>query len=163
MSNHDTEMLPNSRHCFVCGMENEFGLKLRFYKQDTDTVACDHTVPERYQGYPGVVHGGIVASMLDEIVGRVFMLDDRERFMYTARLTVRYRKHVPVGKPLHLQGRVVKDRGKMAEAIGELYGPEGNLLAEAEALLVGLPESELAYADLEELGWKVYPDMEEAR
>ena len=106
------------------------------------------------------MHGGIVASMLDEVVGRVFMIDDPDRFMYTARLTTRYRKNVPTETPLRVVGQVVKDRGRTAESKAFLYGPDDELLAEAEALLVTLPEEILENVDKEELGWRVYPDEE---
>ena len=66
--------LPNSRHCFVCGLENSYGLKLAFYKDGPDKVICNYTVPHYYEGYPGVVHGGIVTSILDEAVGLQFFV-----------------------------------------------------------------------------------------
>ena len=65
-------MQPNSRHCFVCGLENNYGLKLRFKETGPGEVTADYTVPEHFQGYPGVVHGGIVTAMLDEVTGRDF-------------------------------------------------------------------------------------------
>lgn len=153
---------PNSRHCFVCGVENHYGLKLAFYTQGEEVI-CDHVVPEHYNGYPGVVHGGVVASMLDEMLGRVFMIGDHDRFMYTAKMTTRYRKPVPTEQPLRLVARAVKDRGRVAESKAELYGPQGELLAEAEALLVSLPPEVLEGTELEQLGWRVYPDVEEQR
>lgn len=105
-----------------------------------------------------MVHGGIVASMLDEVCGRVFMKAGSARFMYTARLEVRYRKNVPVGKPLMLSGQAVRDRGRMAEAKASICDEDGNLLAEANALLVEIPGDAIPPADLEALGWKVYPE-----
>ena len=154
--------LPNSMHCFVCGLENEQGLKLTFYSDGPDKVVSEYTVPEHFQGYPGVVHGGIVSTMLDEVLGRVFMNGDHDRFMYTARMTTRYRHPVPVGQPLKMVGRVVKDRKRVAEAKAELFGPDGDLLAEADALLVSLPQEVMDSEDLDALGWKVYPDEEPA-
>ncbi|OGO26532.1 MAG: hypothetical protein A2W33_03690 [Chloroflexi bacterium RBG_16_52_11] len=153
------KLQPNSRHCFVCGLANPFGLQLRFYELGPGEVGVDYTVPQHYQGYPGVVHGGVVAAMLDEVCGRVYMGGDSPRFMYTARLDVRYRQQVPVGVPLRLLGRALKDRGRTATASGEIYGPEGGLLAEAEALLVNVPEELFGMVDREALGWKVYEDQ----
>lgn len=149
---------PNSRHCFVCGLANPVGLKLRFYESAPGEVIAEYTVPEKYQGYPGVVHGGIVAAMLDEVCGRAHMQGDPPRFMFTARLEVRYRRNVPVGEPLRLVGRAGKSRGRMATASGWVYGPDGLLLAEADALLVNVPEETVRSVDLEALGWKVYED-----
>jgi acyl-coenzyme A thioesterase PaaI-like protein len=152
------ELQPNSRHCFVCGLANPNGLQLRFYQTEPDEVTADYTVPEHFQGYPGVVHGGIVAAMLDEVTGRAHMGGDPPRFMYTARLDIRYRKNVPVGQPLHLVGRAGKSRGRTATSHAMIYGPDGVLLAEADALLVDLPDESLERADLEALGWKVYEE-----
>lgn len=149
---------PNSRHCFVCGVENPYGLSLKFYEPKPGEVIVDYTVPEHFQGYPGVVHGGIVAAMLDEVAGRVHMTENPPRFMYTARLDIRYRKNVPVGKRLRIVGRAIKSKRRTATAIGEIYGPDGDLLAEAEVLLVNVPDDMLGEVDLQALGWKVYPE-----
>jgi acyl-coenzyme A thioesterase PaaI-like protein len=150
---------PNSRHCFVCGLENPFGLHLRFHTTQPGEVTVEYTVPEQFQGYPGVVHGGITAAMLDEVIGRVYMGDPAApRFMYTARLELRYRKNVPTGVPLRLVGRAIKDRGRSATASGTLYAPDGELLVEAEALLVDVPDGVLENTNLDTLGWKVYPE-----
>lgn len=151
---------PNSRHCFVCGLENPCGLHLKFYATAPGEVTVEHIVPEGYQGYPGVVHGGIVAAMLDEASGRVFMGDDpaHPRFFYTARLDIRYRKNVPVGQPLRIVGRAGKDKGRMVTATAAIYGPENDLLAEADALLVSISDETFASVDLDALGWKVYPE-----
>jgi len=148
----------NSRCCFVCGLANPIGLKLRFDLTAPGEVTTLYTVPESYQGFPGVVHGGIVAAMLDEVCGRVHMGIDPPRFMYTARLDVRYRKNVPIEQPLRIVGRAVKNKSRTATASGVIYGPDGEVLAEADALLVDVPEDFVQSADLEALGWKVYEE-----
>jgi len=150
---------PSSRQCFVCGVENPFGLHLKFYDTSPGEVLADCTLPENYQGYPGVVHGGIVAAMLDEVAGRSLMGEiDSPSFMFTAHLNIRYRKNVPVCKPLRLVGKAGERRRRTASATSEIYDQEGNLLAEAEALLVDVPDNVLEGVDLEVLGWKVYPE-----
>ena len=152
-----SNLQPNSRHCFVCGLENPFGLHLRFHTTTPGEVVVEYTVPEHYQGYPGVVHGGIVAAMLDEATGRVFMGDPvAPRFMYTARLDIRYRKNVPVGKLLKVVGRAGKNKGRTAMATGAIYDADGELLAEAEALMVDVPAGVVDMVELEAIGWKVY-------
>ena len=152
------EKQPNSLYCFVCGLENTLGLKLAFYHTADGEVSADYTVSESYQGYPGVVHGGVVAAMLDEICGRSHMGVDPPRFMYTARLDIRYRKNVPVGQQLKLVGKAGKSKRRAATAHGAIYNPDGELLAEAEALLVDIPQETYYEVDLQALGWKVYPD-----
>ena len=149
---------PNSRHCFVCGRENPYGLKLNFYETAPGEVVVEYTVPEQFQGYPGVVHGGVIAAMLDEVTARVHMGGDPPRFMFTARLDVRYRKNVPIGQPLRIVGHAGKSKERTAIAQGEIFGPAGDLLAEAEAMLVNVPDGIADQVDLEALGWKVYPD-----
>jgi acyl-coenzyme A thioesterase PaaI-like protein len=105
---------PSASHCFVCGVENTYGLKMAFYSQDNGQVVCDFVVPEQFQGYPGVTHGGIVAAMLDETLARALMVSDPDRFVFTARLTTRYRKPTPIEQPIKLVGEVRRDRGRMA-------------------------------------------------
>jgi len=148
---------PNSKHCFVCGLANPFGLHLRFYDTGPGEVTAEITIPNHYQGYPGVVHGGIVAAMLDEAAGRAHMGGDPPRFMFTARLEIQYRKNVPIGQPLRLVGLAGKTKGRTAASTSAIYDLDGLLLAEAETLMVNVPDETLKGADLETLGWKVYP------
>jgi acyl-coenzyme A thioesterase PaaI-like protein len=150
---------PNSRHCFVCGVDNPFGLQLKFYETAPGQVETWVTLPEHYQGYPGIVHGGIVAAMLDETAGRAHMGDeDSPRFMFTARLDVRYRKNVPTGQPIRIVGQAGARKNRSAAATSAIYDQAGNLLAEADAVLVNVPDNLVSTVDLEALGWKVYPE-----
>lgn len=150
---------PNSRMCFICGLENPVGLKLKIYQVEPGVIETTYTAPEYFQGYPGVLHGGIVASILDEISGRAHMGDPAApRFMFTAKLEVKYRQNVPIGQPLRIVGKAGPSKGKSASGWAGIYDQQGNLLAEANTLLINVPQEMLATADLEELGWKVYPD-----
>jgi uncharacterized protein (TIGR00369 family) len=149
---------PNSRQCFVCGLENPVGLHLRFFETEPGEVIVDVCLPDRYQGYPGVVHGGVVAAMLDEAAGRSQMgVGENPRFMFTARLDIRYHKNVPIGEPLRLVGKAGKSKSRTATATSAIYDQHGALLAEAEALLVNVPQPAIQNSELEALGWKVYP------
>ncbi|HEX2979242.1 MAG TPA: PaaI family thioesterase [Anaerolineaceae bacterium] len=152
---------PSSSTCFVCGVENPAGLHLSFVEETPGEVIAETRVSAEYNSYPGVVHGGIVAAMLDEVAGRAFMMGEPPRFMYTAKLEIRYRKPVPVQEKLIIKGHAVKDRGTIAEAKSEIYLADGTLLAEATGVYVNIPEETFANVDLEALGWKVYPDEEE--
>jgi uncharacterized protein (TIGR00369 family) len=151
---------PNSRDCFVCGLKNDVGLKLKFYESEPGEITVDYVVPDHYQGYPGVVHGGIVASLVDEVLGRVHMGADpaNPRFMFTAKMTVQYRKNVPTGKPIKIVGRAISSKRRMATSKAEVFGPDGELLAEADAVLVDIPADKFEGIDIEALGWKVYED-----
>jgi acyl-coenzyme A thioesterase PaaI-like protein len=150
---------PNSLNCFVCGVGNPVGLHLRFFETGPGEVTAECVIPEKYQGYPGIVHGGIVAAMLDEVTGRSHMgAEISTRFMFTARLNICYRKNVPVEQPLRLVGSAGESRGRTAKAWGAIYDQNGTLLAEADALLVNVPDQVIGTSDLEALGWKVYPE-----
>ncbi len=148
---------PNSAHCFVCGLHNPVGLKLVFYDNGLDEVRCEYTIPPEYNGYPGVAHGGIVAAILDEVVGRISMIGDPTHFMMTAKMEVKYRLPVPVNTPLVIVGRRVKQRGRIAQAVGEVRLPDGTVAVEADLTLVDLPDEFKVDSNLDELGWKVYP------
>src|SRR4030042_1334395 len=149
---------PNSNHCFVCGRDNPHGLHLKFMETAPGEVTVEYTVPEHFQGYPGVVHGGIVAAILDEVTGRTQMGENPPRFMYTAKMDVRYRKNVQTNQPLRIIGRAGTRKERTALAIGQIFGPKGDLLAEANVVLVNVPEEMLNQTDLEVIGWKVDPD-----
>ena len=153
---------PNSAMCFVCGLENPAGLKLVFYETGPDEVTATYTPPEVFQGYPGVLHGGIVASILDEAGGRVVMIGDTRHFMLTAKMEVKYRRPTPLGQPLTVVGRLVKQRGRLALAHAELRLADGTVTAEADLTLADLPTEAIVDGDLEALGWRVYelPDPE---
>jgi uncharacterized protein (TIGR00369 family) len=152
---------PNSHQCFVCGLENPKGLHMHFYETAPDEVTAEYTAPEQYQGYPGILHGGVTAAILDEAAGRAYMGADpnSSNFMYTAELKVKYKKHVPIGQPLKIIGKRGKRIRWTAEATSAIYDAEGTLLAQAFAILVDVPEK-LPAKDIEQLGWKVYPDKE---
>jgi acyl-coenzyme A thioesterase PaaI-like protein len=152
---------PNSRHCFVCGLENPAGLHLHFYETEPGEVETQYIAPEHFQGYPGVLHGGIVAAIIDEVTGRVYMGSDPQnpRFMFTGKLEVKYRKNVPVEKLLRIVGRAGKDRGRLIEAWAGVYDAETDeLLAEGTGMHINVPADQFDMSRLEELGWKVYPD-----
>lgn len=151
---------PNSRHCFACGLENPYGLAMTFYEVPPDVVESSVVLPERFQGYPGIAHGGIVAAMLDEMVSRAGMIGDPTHFVVTARLEIRYRKPVPVGQPLALRGRLLRRKGRIATAEAELRLPDGSVAAEAEALLADFPDMPDDPERLRALGWRVYQDEE---
>ena len=152
---------PNSRMCFICGLENPVGLHLHIYETEPGVVETTYVAPDHFQGYPGVLHGGIVASLLDEISGRTLMGSDplNPRFMFTAKLEVKYRKNVPIGKPLKIIGKAGKTKSRSAEAWAGIYELEsGELLAEGTALLLNVPLDQIDSSQLGELGWKVYPE-----
>ncbi|HEY2981146.1 MAG TPA: PaaI family thioesterase [Anaerolineales bacterium] len=152
---------PNSRHCFACGLENPIGLHLHIYEVAPGVVETSYVAPDHFQGYPGVLHGGITASLLDEVLGRAPMGSDpsQPRFVFTARMEVKYRRNVPIGKPLRIVGKTEKSKGRVAQAWAGIYEADTNeLLAEATATLINVPKEQFDMSRLGHLGWQIYPD-----
>ena len=120
-----------ARHCFGCGSENPRGLALKFRIEDGRAIA-EFTAEPYLQGYPGLVHGGGVATVLDEAMS--WAAYGRGIWAMTARMNVRFRRPVPVEAPLTIIGWIVRERGRFLESRSELRSKDGSLLAEADGL-----------------------------
>jgi acyl-coenzyme A thioesterase PaaI-like protein len=129
---------PGSALCFVCGTENPHGLRGTFY-DDGRIVWTEITPGEHHQSWPGVLHGGIASAILDETIARVAFLHDR--WVYTARLVVRFVRPAPLGQLLRATGELTRDARLLMEMRGKLVLAEtGELLAEATGTFVPLPQ-----------------------
>lgn len=146
---------PNSEMCFVCGRANPVGLYMQFYDDGELEVFSEYTVPAHYQSYPGVVHGGVVAAMLDEVVARVSMIGDPHHFMVSVKLQILYRQPVPVETPLRVIGRILRLRGRLGKAEGRILLPDGTVAAESHMSLADVPRELLDRTNLQLLNWKV--------
>lgn len=146
-----------SRMCFVCGRENPHGLHLHFYEEpERGIVWAEVTLDEAYQGYPGVAHGGILATLLDETAGRALNVGAVEdAFWVTAKLEVRFRHPTPTGVPLRVEGWVVERRTRSAQTRAAVYLPDGTLTAEADAIIVCPRPETLAAWDKARADWRV--------
>ena len=122
-----------ARFCFGCWPENARGLGLKFRLEHGRAVA-EFTPAGYLQGYPGFVHGGGVATMLDEAMG--WAVYGRGTWAMTARLSMRFRRSVPLNKPLAVSGWVTRDRGRFLEVRAEARTRDGRLLAEADGMFV---------------------------
>ncbi|MFH1085337.1 MAG: PaaI family thioesterase [Chloroflexota bacterium] len=147
---------PNSRYCFLCGVENPIGLKVAFYGDDDDRVVVRFVPRDEHQGYPGVMHGGLLCALLDETIGRTLVR--RDLWAMTVELNVRFLKPVPVGQELTVIGEVQRLRSRTLEGKGEVRLADGTLAVSAEAKYILLsPEQTDRFRD--ELGfWQVVPD-----
>ncbi len=148
---------PTSKHCFVCGIENPCGLKLRFVNNDDGTVQTTLVAEDHFQSYPGMVHGGVLATALDETMGRAAFVRDPNRFLITLKIEIKFRKPAPLGEPLHIVARIEKDRGRRITVSGAVHLPDGSIAAEATGLMAEMPEEMTAGLDPEAEGWKIYP------
>ncbi|NOQ52207.1 MAG: PaaI family thioesterase [Desulfuromonadaceae bacterium] len=132
--NHKIKNQQNiSKHCMVCGIENPYGLKTRFYETEENEVIALFSPQDVHQSYPDIAHGGVTAAILDETIGRAIMaFYDQNTFGITIELNVKYKKPVPLGVELKAVGRITKDSGRIFAGTGELYLPNGELAATAE-------------------------------
>jgi uncharacterized protein (TIGR00369 family) len=116
-------------------------------------------VPEHFNGYPGIVHGGIVAAILDEVAGRAVLVNgSADDLMVTLKIEVRYRQPTPTLTPLTVIGRVIQPGQSRARVYGEIRLPDGAVTAEAELVLVRPPQAIRDGWVAEKEFWKVYPD-----
>ncbi len=119
------------RGCFVCGQENASGLQAVFScDKELLTSFCRLTIGDQFQGWPDIVHGGVIASLLDEAciyAGRALA-----ETLVTAELSVRYRQPVSVGQKVTIRGEVVERRRKVLRVKARLE-VDGDLCAEADA------------------------------
>lgn len=127
----------NSKHCFVCGTENQNGLQMTFQQIDASTVQSKYIIAECFQGWSGIAHGGIVASILDEVMARLFIFSETEkRFLVTAKLEIKYRRPVPIGKEITIMGKKLEDKGKLAKAQAVITNGQNEILAEAVSIFI---------------------------
>lgn len=101
--------------CFGCGARNVGGLQLVF-RTEGDEIVAEFTPDERFQGFPGVLHGGVLATMLDETLSRAAVYAGK--WMMTARLEIRYRRAAPIGQTLRVSAKPVQVRSRLVSARG---------------------------------------------
>lgn len=112
--------------CFVCGMDNSEGLRIH-WKIDGLTTTAEFIPERKYQGWKGVLHGGIIATLLDEAMTRLACV------IYggavTAEMTVRFLAPAPIGEKLLIRGEVVKESRKLIELKASLHNSAGKQIA----------------------------------
>jgi len=117
--------------CFGCGERNPIGLKLTFFRQG-EAVEASFTPRPEHEGYIGLVHGGIVATLLDEAMSWA-VISATGRLMVTARMAIAFRRPVAVGQPLRVRGWVEQQQRRLVRARAEVRdAAAGLVLAEAE-------------------------------
>jgi uncharacterized protein (TIGR00369 family) len=134
------ELAPHN--CFACGTLNAHGLQLELHAGD-DRCWVELTLADRFEGWEGMAHGGIVCTILDEVMA--WALVDHDIWGVTARMQVEFKRPVPIGRPIRGEGRVKSARRRLVEAEGVITDPsDGSVLARAEATFVGASEARKA-------------------
>jgi len=135
---HGTQYIRLQKNfCFACGKNNPEGMRLRFtYDEEHDLFVCRFRLSKRYTGPPGHTHGGIIATILDEAMGKVNKL--RHVVALTSTITVDYFKPVPLNKPLRVESREVRVRGRYHTNAAEILNQKGEVLAKSTGLFVAI-------------------------
>ena|SRR5579883_2489029 len=123
--------------CFACGPDNPDGMHLRFRIDEKNRSAiCKFTLPRRYQGPPGHAHGGIIATILDEAMGKVNKL--RQIVALTKQMEIEYLRPVPLRQPLTVIGHEKRVRGRKHTNVAEIRNEAGELLARSQGLFIAI-------------------------
>ncbi|MBU2699265.1 acyl-coenzyme A thioesterase PaaI-like protein [Sporomusaceae bacterium BoRhaA] len=123
--------------CFACGSQNPLGLHLKF-QEINDTYQTQFTGKKEHQGYAGILHGGIISTLLDEVTAGY--LYAKGLHALTARLEVRYRHPTPIDQPLTVSGRIHKVKGKVYELFGKIQLADGTVTAEGKTTAIVLKD-----------------------
>ena len=129
------EMLEDNHGCFVCGMDNAEGMKLQFQTlDDGKKVTATYVPPEKYQGWQGVVHGGIIATLLDEVMAKAAQKSGYH--VVTGELHTRFKSPARVLEPLHLTAVLESVKKKIVYVKSSACREDGTVVAEAKAKMV---------------------------
>lgn len=129
------EAFDDDRHCFVCGEKNPFGLRLQPRGEDGRGIIV-WTPDSRHQGYSGVVHGGLISTLLDEAMAYAAM--SAAGVCATAEISVRFRSPVMTSCELTVEAQVVEERGRVLKLTATAT-QEGSVKAEGRATFVRVP------------------------
>jgi len=126
-----------TNQCFACGRDNPGGMHLKFvFDKKRKRFVCRFRMDQRYTGPPGHVHGGIIATVLDEAMGKVNKL--REVIALTCQMTVDYMRPVPLNKPLRVESWEVSSSGRKHVNTAEILNRKGEVLARGQALFISV-------------------------
>jgi uncharacterized protein (TIGR00369 family) len=129
-------------HCFACGKDNPQGMRLKFYlDEETRLATCRFKLSRRYQGPPGHAHGGIIATILDEAMGKVNRLHNV--LALTRNMQVDYLKPVPLRKLLTVTGREQSVNGREHINVAEITNEDGQVLARSIGTFLAIDPSRL--------------------
>lgn len=130
----NTEKLVPMQHggqnqCFGCGMQNPHGLRLEFFLAEDHSVVCFMEIAPGFEGPPGYAHGGIIATLLDEAMSK--SVRARGLTAMTRSMQVDYRRPVPVGKALRMEGRLLESQERRHATEARILDADGTILASA--------------------------------
>ncbi len=147
---------PNSKMCFVCGLDNKFGLKSRFYELEDGQLMAVFKAAEEHQGYPGRLHGGIAATILDETIGRAIMLTHSTNIWgVTVDFSMKLRKPVPITGEIRVVARIEKEGNRFFTGTGEILLANGGTAIEGKGKYLKMDIEKITDFDHEGDEWVV--------
>lgn len=123
-----------SNRCFGCGPANASGLHLAFQLADDKSVVCIARVADHFEGHPGYLHGGVIATLLDEAMSK--SVRARNALAMTRELSVEYLRPVPSKTPIRIEGRVVKHEGRKYWAEATILDEHRTRLAHSSGVFI---------------------------
>jgi len=143
-----------SKQCIVCGIVNDASLRAQFLETAGGVLIGVPQAREKHQSYPDRMHGGVIAALLDEVVGRAVQIGAPDVWGVTAELQVRYLKPVPIEEQIYIAGGITRNASRLFEGKGGIYlARTGELLAYSEAKYIKLPVERIADADFLHTQW----------
>jgi len=134
---------PQGHGCFACGTDNPIGLHLSFFRTG-EAVSSNITLGKHYEGWENIAHGGIISTLLDEIMSWAVMVA-KKTYLVTRKMDIKYVRNVAIGTPLTVTGRMVDDTAPpKIRATGEIRDDHGRLLVRGSAEFVAVPEDKFA-------------------
>lgn len=143
----------NSQMCFVCGMENSFGLKASFYELEDEELVAMFTPCEYHQSYPGRLHGGIASTILDEAIGRAILIKDENIWGVTLDLNVKFKKPVPYDNQLKVVCKITKETSRTFEGEGKIILPNGDVAVTAYGKYFKMPVDKITDVEFNDDLW----------
>lgn len=132
--------LPSYKSCFGCGQENPIGLKLeRFWDKENHTVFSEFKLDKVYEGFEDVIHGGIIATIVDELIWWVIAVEKR-KCTVTVELNIKFRKPLNPNREYQGEAKILSEKGRRFTASCLIKDKEGNVLAEGSGVFFALKD-----------------------
>ena len=141
MTQHDEHLTPfahsaNNR-CFGCGPANPGGLHIEFFLASDNSVVAQPVISAAFEGHPGYLHGGVIATLLDEAMSKAVRALGKPSM--TRKLEVEYLRPVPSSAPLRVEGHVTRNEQRKHWAEAKIMNAEGTVLAQGHGLFIEVP------------------------
>jgi uncharacterized protein (TIGR00369 family) len=120
--------------CFGCGQANPIGLHLEFLLAEDNSVVCLAAVPDTFEGPVGYVHGGMIATLIDETMSKAVRVNGVRAM--TRQMEIDYLRPIPSGAPVRLEGRVIRSEGRKHWTEAKILSAEGSTLAHGKGLFI---------------------------